>query len=317
MTIHRIRRGTFIAGAAALATLPATARAADTPAVSVGMVPLDIDGVVSYAQDLGYYQAAGVPVQLTMLSSGPAIINAVVGGSLDIGTGNVGSIIVARSKGLPVKLIVPAGIAADLSQTEPIAVRKDSTIQTGADLNGKTVAINAVKTMQHAAVLLWIDKHGGDSKTVKFVEMPISEMPAALDSRRVDAALPGEPFTTALKPNSRFIASQYGSMTLPFPIFAVFSTDQWLTAHPDTAAKFVSAVQKAATWSNAHHKDSAPMLARLTKTDPQLAETMVRTTYGTTVNAAMLQPIVNVLLRYGILEKPVDPNDLLWHAPSR
>jgi NitT/TauT family transport system substrate-binding protein len=308
----RIERRTFLAGASAVTLLPARAFAADLPVLNVGMVPLDIDGDVSYAQDLGYYAAAGVDVRLNMMSSGPAITGAVLGGSLDIGTGNVGSIIVARARGIPLKLIAPSGIAATMELTQPIAVRKDSTIRSGADLNGKTVALNAVKTLQHAAVLLWVDKHGGDSKTVKFIEMPISEMPAALDSHRVDAALPGEPFTTMMSGYTRSLGSQYASMQLPFPIFTAFATEQWLAAHADSALKFAAALQRAAVWSNAHHKETAVMLARLAKVDQQLATTMGRVTYGTTLDAKSLQPIIDTLLLYGIIDKPVNANDLLW-----
>jgi NitT/TauT family transport system substrate-binding protein len=317
MTIHRFRRSIFLAGAASLTALPAAAGAADPIVVNVGMVPLDIDGVVSYAQDLGYYQTAGLDVRLTMLASGPAIANAVIGHSLDIGAANVGSIILARARGIPLKLIAPAGIAVNLEDTEPIDVRKDSPIRTGANLNGKTIGINAVKTLQHAAVLLWIDKHGGDSKTVRFIEMTVSEMPAALDSGRVDAVLPGEPFTTMMRVNSRSLDSQYASMKLPIPVFGIFSTDDWLAAHGDVAAKFVGAVRRAALYSNAHHNETAPMLMRLTKVDSQLATTMGRMAYGTNLDAATLQPIIDVLLQYGMLAKPIDANDVLWQGPSK
>lgn len=317
MTVHRFHRRTFLAGAAALIALPVAAGAADPSVVNVGMVPLDIDGIVSYTQDLGYYNAAGLAVRLTMLSSGPAIANAVVGGSLDIGAGNVGSVIVARSRGIRLKLIAAAGIATSLEDTEPIDVRRDSPIRTAADLNGKIIGINAVKTLQHAAVLLWIDKHGGDSKTVKFIEMTISEMPAALESGRVDAVLPGEPFTTMMRANSRSLGSQYESMKLPIPIFGLFATDDWLAAHGEVAAKFVGALKKAAGFANAHHTQTAPMLMRLTKVDPRLAVRMGRTTYGTNLDAGMLQPVIDVLLQYGMLDKSTDANDVLWQGPPK
>jgi NitT/TauT family transport system substrate-binding protein len=307
-----LRRTAFLTAAASFAALPSLAGAADLAAVSVGMVPLDVDGVVSYAQDLGYYQSAGLNVTLTMLSSGPAITNAVIGHSLDIGAGNVGSIILARSRGIPIKLIAAGGEAVGSAETEPIDVRKDSPIQTGANLNGKTIGINAVKTLQHAAVLLWIDKHGGDSKTVKFIEMPVSEMPAALDSGRIDAALPAEPFTTIMRANCRSIGSQYAAMKLPFPVFGLFATDDWLATHNDVAAKFVGVIRKAAIYSNTHHNATAPMLVRLAKVDPQLATTMGRTTFGTAIDAAMLQPVIDALLQYGMLSKSVDANDVLW-----
>lgn len=311
---NRFERGMFLAGIAAAALSPHLVSAADLKAVNVGMVPLDIDGDLSYAQDLGYYQSAGITVNLTMLSSGPAIVNAVVGGSLDIGAGNVGSVIIARSRGIPLKLIASSGMAVLTDKTEPISVLKDSTIRGGADLNGKTIGINAVKTMQHAAILLWIDKHGGDSKTVKFVEMPVSEMPAALQSRRVDAVLPGEPFTTAMKNYTRELGGQYSAMQQPFPIFAVFSTETWLAANHDAAAKFTSALQRAAAYSNTHHKETSPMLARLTKSDHAFPSTMGRITYGTSIDSKMLLPVIENLRRYGILDRPLDADELVWQA---
>jgi ABC-type nitrate/sulfonate/bicarbonate transport system substrate-binding protein len=70
-TAARFDRRTFLAGASAITLLPARTFAADLPVVNVGMVPLDIDGDVSYAQDLGYYAAAGLDVRLNMLSSSP------------------------------------------------------------------------------------------------------------------------------------------------------------------------------------------------------------------------------------------------------
>jgi ABC-type nitrate/sulfonate/bicarbonate transport system substrate-binding protein len=142
--------------------------------------------------------------------------------------------------------------------------------------------------------------------------MPVSEMPSALQSHRVDAVLPGEPFTTMMSSYTRMLGSQYGSMQLPFPIFGVFSTEQWLAAHADIATKFVGAIQRSATWSNSHHKETAVLLARLTKVDQQMATTMGRITYGTTLDAKSLQPIIAALLQYGIIDKPIDANDLLW-----
>ena len=312
----RFSRSLFLAGTAAT-LVPVAARAADLPVVTVGMIPTDVDAVLAYAQDLDYYRAAGLDVRITTLTSGPIVANAVVGGSLDIGAANVGSIAVARSRGLPLKLIAAAGIADETATSDLIAVRKDAPIQSGADLNGKTIGIVALKTMQHAAILLWVDKHGGDSKTVKFIEIPFPDMAAALEAKRVDAVLPNEPFTTMMRANVRSLGNQWSSMQTPFPIFGVFSTDAWLAAHGDLAVKFAGAVTRAATWANAHRKETAPMLVKLAKVDPQLAGTMGRSSYGTRLEPAMLQPIVENLVRYGMMDKPIDANDLVWRGPGK
>ena len=312
----RHSRSVFLAALAATA-LPTALGAVDLPIVTVGMIPTDVDAVISYAQELDYYKAAGLDVRITTLTSGPIVANAVVGGSLDIGAANVGSIAVARSRGIPLKLIAVAGIADETASSDLIAVSKTSTIQTGADLNGKTVGIVALKTMQHAAILLWIDKHGGDSKTVKFIEIPFPDMAGSLEAKRVDVVLPNEPFTTMMRGNIRSLGNQWASMQTPFPIFGVFSTDQWLAAHGDLAVKFAGAVTRAATWANAHRKETAPMLVKLAKVDPQLAGTMGRSSYGTRLEPAMLQPIIENLVRYGMMDKPIDANELVWRGPGK
>jgi NitT/TauT family transport system substrate-binding protein len=192
----------------------------------------------------------------------------------------------------------------------------DSPIKTAADLTGKTVAIVALKTMQHAAALAWIDKHGGDSKNVKFIEVPFPEMGAAMDAHRVDAALPTEPFTTSLRPRIRSLGGQWEAMKMPFPIFAFFATETWLAAHGDTAVAFAGVIRQTAAWANTHRKDSALILAKFANLDPQLATSMGRSTYGTTLpDAASIQQIVDIQVKYGMMTAPIDPADLIWKGP--
>ncbi len=187
-------RRAFLGAASALAVVPAVGRAADLAVVNVGTIPTDVSAVVNYALELGYFKDVGLDVRITTLTSGPVVATAVAGGSVDVGAANVGSLTVARARGVPLRVFAPAGLADAAATGDIIAVLKDSPIQTASDLNNKTIGIVAVKTMQHAAVMLWIDRHGGDSKTVKFVEIPFPEMSVALTSRRVDAVLPDEPF---------------------------------------------------------------------------------------------------------------------------
>lgn len=311
-----IGRTAFLAGtAAALSGLPLRARAAAT-LVTAGTIPSDVSGVLVYAVERGAFAGAGLNVQLTSLVSGPVVANAVAGGSLDVGAANVGSLCVARSRGVPFKIFAPAGIADAAASSDVIAVLIDSPIKTAADLTGKTVAIVALKTMQHAAALAWIDKHGGDSKTVKFIEVPFPEMGAAMDAHRVDAALPTEPFTTSLRPRIRSLGGQWEAMKMPFPIFAFFATETWLAAHGEAAVAFAGVIRQTAAWANGHRKDSALMLAKFAGLDPQLAVTMGRSTYGTTLpDAASIQQIVDIQVKYGMMAAPIDPADLIWKGP--
>jgi NitT/TauT family transport system substrate-binding protein len=309
-----LTRSTFIAGAAALAAAPSALLAApgDPAVIRAGTIPADVSAVITYADNLGYFKDAGLDVQIQIMQSGPVIAPAVIGGTLDVGAANIASIAAARERGLLLKFFAPASIATPTTMTDPVMVRKDSPIKTAADLNGKTVAIVATKTMQDAAFRLWTDKHGGDSKSIKLIEIPFPEMVAALDAGRVDAAIPSEPFASMGMAANRLLGSVYASMPATILVFGFFSTDAWLNAHPDQAVKFAAAIRKAAVWANAHPKESAAMLTKFTKVDQTVALSMSRAVYATSLEPAEIQPVLDNAVRYGMLEKPLDASELIW-----
>ena len=80
------------------------------------------------------------------------------------------------------------------------------------DLNGKTIGTSALRDLQHVAVLKWMDQNGGDSKTVRAVELGLFQAPPALVAGRVDAYPLVEPILTNEKDNFRIIAAPFDVM---------------------------------------------------------------------------------------------------------
>jgi NitT/TauT family transport system substrate-binding protein len=315
MNLNRPTRGAFLAsaaGAAACAAAPFAARAADLVTVRAGMVPADVTATIEYATDLGYLKSAGIDSQVQIMQAGPVIVPAVVGGSLDIGTANTGSLAGAVERGLPLKIFAPCSVVSPATMTDVIMVRKDSPIRSGADMNGKTVAIVAMKTVQDAAFRAWVDKTGGDSKSIKMIEIPFPEMIGALDTSRVDVALPSEPFTSQGRANNKILAGCYAALPGPMLLFGYFATEAWLNANAATAQKVAAAVKQAAIWANAHPRASAILLTRFVKVDPSVADNMGRASYATTLDTALIQPAIDVMVKYGFLPKPIDPSQLIW-----
>ena len=109
----------------------------------------------------GAQGAAQAPAQQP-LRVGRAIANSWSFVPLDVGVANVATIAQAHNRGLPFSFIAPGALATPTSMTNVMMVAKDSPIRTAADLNGKTIAINALKDLQQISVQSWIDKHGGD-----------------------------------------------------------------------------------------------------------------------------------------------------------
>src|ERR1700722_18967307 len=79
---------TLIAGAAlAAAARPALAQTAP-PVVKIGAQALDATGEAFYGADAGIFAANGITPAVTLLPSGATILNAVLGGDLDVGEAN-------------------------------------------------------------------------------------------------------------------------------------------------------------------------------------------------------------------------------------
>ena len=315
----RLSRGVRLAAALAIvagfAPPALDAQPALTP-LNVGTLSSDNSAAVYYAQELGFFKKAGLDVTISAFASGPVTAAAVTGGALDIGVANVATIAVARTRGVQLKFLFPASIAGDGTLTDQIAVAKDSPITTAAGLNGKTIGVNGLRDLQQLCAMAWLDKHGGDSKTVQFIEVPIPQMGSALALHRIDGGMPVEPFVTAQKDQIRSLGTVLDGVGPHYMVIGYLATDAWLATHADVAARFVRALREASQWGNTHRTESAAMITRIMKVDPAVGATMNRATYGTDLDPALLQPVLDAALHYGILSRPVPVGELIWRAPK-
>jgi NitT/TauT family transport system substrate-binding protein len=301
------------AAAPAVLGFPNIVKSQTLTTVNVGIIPIDVDANVYYAQDLGLFAKAGLNVQIQPLGSGPALAQAVQGGAIDFGASNVATLAIAKSRGLPFRFVTPAAVVEPgKPTTDVVMVLKDSPIAPGPSINGTTIAINGLKDLQELEARSWIDKFGGDNTTVKFVEVPFPAMGGALQEKRVDVIFPTEPFTTADAGIGKTIGHAFDGIGPRLMILGWFSSESYLAAHADTAAKFANAVRQASAWANTHQTESAAMLVSHTKVTADVAAKMVRAVYGTTLEPALLTPVLNGALKYGLLTQPIAAADLIW-----
>jgi NitT/TauT family transport system substrate-binding protein len=294
--------------------MPSAAQQLTTIRMSVP--PIDEAATPFYAQDLGYFKDAGLDVVFEAgLSNASAAVAALLGGSINVTASATVAVAAAHSHGIGLKVIAPGTLSTEDSLTDVIAVKKDSPLASGADLNGKTIGIIGLKSMQQVAAMAWVDKHGGDSATLKFLELPIPQLCPQVVAGRVDASLPIEPFVTGCKSDIRILGNVNTGIAPRFVSIVFVSTDDWLRANPATATRFVAALRRAAIWANAHRAESAAILARYAKLDPAVAASMARATYATTLDASSLQPAIDASARYGVIDKPFPASEVLWAAP--
>jgi ABC-type nitrate/sulfonate/bicarbonate transport system substrate-binding protein len=315
----RLTRHRAIRVIAAAATAPwwiDTARAQTLPSIRAAMIPIEPASSIYYAADNGFFTKAGIDVQIAQNPSTPALAAAVASGTYDIAYATISTLSIAHSHSLPFVAIAPGIETVPGEVAGAIMVPTASTIKTAKDFNGKTFGCAGLGTIAEYQPRAWIDKNGGDSTTVKFIEIPFPETIAALNAGRIDAAYLVEPFITiATKGGTvRLLATGDDAIGVNFLSTAWYATSQWAAAHPDLVTRFASAMLAAARWANANQDKVTPILVKYLKADPGLVAAAHRAYFAERLLPAQIQPWINVTAKYA--KFPPFPATELIYVPK-
>jgi NitT/TauT family transport system substrate-binding protein len=297
------RAGILVAAVVAVIALrPASAADVPLQTIRVTTVPVDAGSEVYYAQKLGFFKNNGLDVQITGLSNGAAVTSAVIGGAADIGQSNAVSIAQAHERAIPVVIIAGANRYLVQADESGLVVPVDSPIHSAKDLTGKTIGISGIRGIQEIGTDNWLDKNGGDSKSVKFLDMPFPVMAEALAQHRVDAALLTQPYLEGALDTKkvRLVADVYAAIGNDFLLGGWFAMSPWVEAHPKVAAAFAKTMYQAAKWANTHQAESAAILEEVTKV--HMDRTDHRIPFAESIAPADLQKLIDVCAKYGILK---------------
>ncbi|HXP93691.1 MAG TPA: ABC transporter substrate-binding protein [Candidatus Binatia bacterium] len=308
-------RSTFLATSGALAlaaSAPVRAQTSRVP-LRVGMGPSDAYAEAWYAADAGFFQKAGLNVDVQGFNSGAVSTAAIVAGTLDISGTSTLPIVNAVARGIPLVIIAAAAVNTAKSPQAVMVVRKDGSVRAPKDLIGKTVGLNVLRTASELALDAWLVKNGVDAARVKVVEVLASEMGLALERGRIDAFIAGEPaLSAALQGNRVYIFADPMSAIAPRYLYAAWCTSQsFAQRNPDLVKRFASAIYDTARWANRHHAETAPILAKYTKLDIADVGTMMRAEFADQLRGAELQPLLDSALKFGYLPRPVTLSELL------
>jgi NitT/TauT family transport system substrate-binding protein len=301
-----------LALAIVIAACTAPAGAADPVKVTVALIPSESAAQAYYAQDLGFFKAAGLDVTFVPLPSSPPIIAAVSSGAADIGNSVVGSAVAARSRGIAVRFFAPAGLYLSSAPTARLVSLKGTIYKSGTELAGKTIAVTGLADLTFYATKQWVEATGGNPNAMKFIELSEPEMLPALKEHRIDAGILIEPFIAQAGDEVSSVAAIDDFVAKRFLATGWFASDAWLAAHADVAAKYAAVMKQTAEWANAHHAESAAILLKYTKVTPEIVSRMQRATYGTMLDAALLQPVIDNAAKYGSFPRPVTAAELMW-----
>lgn len=303
----------MLAAGAALATLPLAARAQTLTVINAGGVPEDGMTPALYAQEAGILRAHGLDVHFDAQRSGSATTAAVIGGAYALGKASVMSLINAHAHNVPIVLIFPGGVYKVGSTHSGMVIRADSPIKTGADLNGKLVAVSALNDLYTIGSYAWVDAHGGDWTSLKLLEIPITAIAEAVGSGRVDVGNLTDPFfTSALETKKvRLLADTDAAIASQFALTAWFSTRDYAQSNPGIVRAFRAALHEAAIYANDHHAATVNALAKFSGQDPGVVARMNRMAYGTELDPKLIQPLIDDAAKFKVIPAAFDARDFI------
>jgi len=249
------RLAALAVAAVAAFTSPA-ARAADPVTISVGYIPILAAAPLFVLTGEGWAKQEGLDVKLTRFVDGPAAIQALAAGQIDVMYAGVAPVVVARSKGVDVSVVansaveelvlVARGPLAKLAKDKPAAdAVKELAAQTGRKIKFGTQPAGSVPdtVLRH-----WLFKVAKlDPAIVEIVPMGIEKTQQALMAGALDAADIREPTITIVRnadPAAAILA--LGNEMFPGqPGTVVAARGELLRGKADAVQRFVSLHKRA------------------------------------------------------------------------
>jgi NitT/TauT family transport system substrate-binding protein len=178
---------------------------------------------------------------------------------VEAGFGLLASLVQPLSNGLPIKITSGLHTGCD-----KLLVPKDSGINKLTDLKGKRIGVPSMSSSPIIfAKRALADAGVGVSEKnleVEFVVFSNSELPLALQKGAIDAIAANDPvaYIAAKEYNLNTIADS--ALTPPYKdqyCCSAYVRDTLASAHPDIAAKYTRAMQKASAWVQKNQDEAA------------------------------------------------------------
>jgi NitT/TauT family transport system substrate-binding protein len=314
-----MKRIALLAAAAilGLVAVPAGAQPALT-VVHIGGVLSDDMTPVFYAQKAGLFRREGLDVQIVSATSGTAMAAAVLSGTYEFGKSSLLAAVNAHLHDLPLTVIAAGAIYDSKAPFAQLCVANDSPLATGKDFEGKTIGTPALNDLNQLVVSAWVDGHGGDAKTLHFVELPQAVTGPALAAHRVDASIMLEPVAAdaVATKQVRALSPAYDAIGTSFVFAAYFTSADYAKAHPEIVAKVARAIYEAAAYTNKHHIETAAMMADVDKIPVATIAHMPRVDGATLLNPAQFQPVIDAAAKFHLIPRGFPAREMLLSAPG-
>ncbi|WP_191563982.1 ABC transporter substrate-binding protein [Janibacter melonis] len=278
--------------------------------LTVGSLPLADYAALYWADEKGFFEDEGLDVTIEAVQGGPAGVQKVVSGELDLTNSTPFGTAMAVDSGLPIKAVVLTSALAD--NGIGIFVPKGSAIKGIKDLDGKSVGINTTKNMGDITFAA-LAKSEGVEVAPKWVEVPFPEMISGIKAGSVDAGYMPEPFMSGARgAGLRQVVDNTEGPNKGLAGSTFVASRSFLEDNPDTAAAFSRAMYKAGADLEKDEDAVREWLPTIAKVDPSVAKDMPLPTYYDALDEEAYTSAVEVLKDQGLVKDDLDVSSTLW-----
>ncbi|HJE58233.1 MAG TPA: ABC transporter substrate-binding protein [Nocardiopsis listeri] len=282
--------------------------------VTAGVIPIVDVAPIYLGVDQGFFSDRGIDLQLESGSGGAAIVPGVISGEFDFAFSNIVSLIVAREQGLPLAALTNGVTTAGEQGADfgGVFVPDDSDVTGAADLEGLTVAANNLNNIGDTTVRQSVRADGGDPAEVDFVELPFPDMPAALETGRIDAVWAVEPFASTIREaGHREIASNFVDTHPELSVAAYFTGEDRLAQDPELFDDITAALEESLAYAEDNPDEVRRILGTYTEIDEEVIEQMVLPRFPEQINDESVQTLAELMVTDGLIESEPDLDALL------
>jgi NitT/TauT family transport system substrate-binding protein len=269
---------------------------------------------LTYAQQEGLCEEAGVQLDITSSSGGATVIPQLVSGDLDVAGSNVVSVLIGASQGLPLRMVAGGTSTSEDPEQDfsALMVAPDSTVTDISQLEGQQIAVNTLRNINDIVLGSMLEEAGLSYDSVQFVELPFPDMAAAVENGDVDAALLIEPFVSLAEDSGlKIIGRPYTAVKPGLQIGTYVVTEQFAQENPETVEAFQGCVQAAADSIREDPDAFRAALPEIGDLDPALAEKVRINLWQGGSDEESLELVQELMVDYGLIEEPVDLDEVV------
>lgn len=262
MSSYELDRRAFVSAAAMAAAAAVSPVLWAQPRLEKSKVAIAVGGKAAFyylpltiAEQLGYFKAEGLEVEISDFAGGSRALQAVVGGSADVVSGAYEHTINLQSKGQQFQAFVLQGRAPQISMG--ISPKTMPNYKSVADLKGKKIGVSAPGSSTNMVASLILSRAGLSASDVSFIGVGTAAGAlAAFRAGQIDAMSNTDPVMTMLeqKGEIRIIADTRtlkGTTEVfggPMPAGCLYAPQEFVRQHPNTVQALSNAIVHALKW---------------------------------------------------------------------